>query len=345
MGPEDLQGIIRHFQAERAEDLIVGIETSDDAGVYRLGDELALVQTIDFITPLVEDPFEFGRIAAANSLSDVYAMGGRPVTALNVCCFPPRDLPKEHLARILEGGHDAIREAGAALAGGHTIKDQELKYGLAVTGVVHPLRALTNAGARVGDRLILTKPLGTATLFAGQGQGDLTDDDVAPAVAGMRTLNRAAAEALDAFVSDRASHRDGPATPGVHALTDVTGFGLGGHALEMARGSGLRVELDLAALPAYPHALDMIARDRLCGGSRGNRRAIEPASEIDAAADDARIWLASDAQTSGGLLIAVAEAETDALLAALHAAGVADATLVGRVLEAGSDPGTLVLRP
>ncbi|MBM4116630.1 selenide, water dikinase SelD [bacterium] len=339
MGPEDLREIIRHFQAERAENLLVGLETSDDAGVYRLSLELALVQTLDFITPIVQDPFAFGRIAAANSLSDVYAMGGRPLTALNICCFPAKGLPKSELARILEGGYDAIREAGAALAGGHTIKDAELKYGLSVTGVVHPRRILTNAGARVGDRLILTKPLGTATLFTGRGKGELTDDDVAPAVAGMGTLNKRAAEILDAFVEDGAADRAGPATRGVHALTDVTGYGLAGHALEMARGAGLCLRLEAAALPAYPHALAMLGKEQLCGGSRANRRAVEPLLTLGAGVGEARLWLACDAQTSGGLLIAVAEAEAAALLAALRAGGVADAALIGSV-ERG-EPGTL----
>lgn len=341
MGPEDLREIIESFQAEGADELIVGIETSDDAGVYRLTDELALIQTVDFITPLVEDPFVFGRIAAANSLSDVYAMGGRPVTALNLCCFPPKDLPKAHLARVLEGGHDAIREAGAVLAGGHTIKDQELKYGLSVTGIVHPARVLTNAGARAGDRLILTKPLGTATIFAGHGRGVLTDDDVAPAIAGMSALNRVAAECLEPFTADGASDREGPATAGVHALTDVTGFGLAGHALEMARGSELTVELEAAALPVYPHAEAMIAKDLLCGGSRGNRSAIEPHADFEGASETA-IWLVCDAQTSGGLLIAVAEAQAQALLDSLLAAGVGDAAFVGALAD--SAPGRVVLR-
>jgi selenide,water dikinase len=210
-----------------------------------------------------------------------------------------------------------------------------------VTGLVHPRRILTNAGARPGDRLILTKPLGTATLFAGRGKGELSADDVAPAVAGMMRLNKRAAEVLDAFVAEGAADREGPATRGVHALTDVTGYGLAGHALEMARGAGLVLHLEAAALPAYPHALAMIARDQLCGGSRANRRAVEPVLTRGAAASDAQVWLACDAQTSGGLLIAVAAAEAEALLAALRAGGVGEAVFVGRV-EAGA-PGTLVL--
>ena len=340
MGPEDLREIIAALEPSRSAELLVGLEHSDDAGVYQLSPELALVQTIDFITPIVDDPFVFGRIAAVNSLSDVYAMGGTPLTALNVCCFPAKGIDKKFLARILEGGLDAIREAGAVLAGGHTIKDQELKYGLSVTGRVHPLRALRNSGARPGDRLLLTKPLGTAAVFAGYGKGELNADDVASSIAGMCTLNRAAAEALAPFVEDGASTNEGPATAGVHALTDVTGFGLAGHALEMAKGSGVTVELIASALPAYPHALAMIDADQLCGGSRGNRKAVAPHADFAGAAER-DIWLACDAQTSGGLLIAVAEAECAALVAALKQAGIETVAEIGRVN--GDAPGRLVL--
>jgi selenide,water dikinase len=342
MGPEDLREIIARLEPAVAEQLLVGIEHSDDAGVYRMTPELALVQTLDFITPIVDDPFRFGRIAGVNSLSDVYAMGARPVTAMNVCCFPAKGLGKEHLARILEGGFDAIREAGAVLVGGHTIKDDELKYGLSVTGHVHPDFVLTNGGARPGDRLILTKPLGTATVFAGRGQGDLNDDDVEPAVVGMEMLNRRAAEALAPYTEPGAAHRGGPATRGVHALTDVTGFGLAGHALEVARASQAGIVLEASRLPAYPHALAMIARDRLCGGSRTNRKAVEAHADFAGAPED-RIWLACDAQTSGGLLVAVAEAQAEALLADLRQAGCDDAVLVGRVVD--EHPGRLRLMP
>jgi selenide,water dikinase len=341
MGPEDLKEIIAALEPSRAEALLVGIEHSDDAGVLAIGPDLALVQTIDFITPIVDDPFVFGRIAAVNSLSDVYAMGGKPLSALNVCCFPPKGIGKEHLARILEGGLDAILEAGAILAGGHTIKDQELKYGLSVTGSVHPEKLLRNSGARPGDRLLLTKPLGTATLFSGLGGGALSLDDCAPAILGMSTLNRAAAAALAPFVEPGASSGGGAATRGVHALTDVTGFGLAGHSLEMARGADLVFELFASRLPAYPHALEMIDRDLLCGGSRGNRKAVEPHADFTNIAER-DIWLACDAQTSGGLLIAVAEAECADLCSALETAGVATVTEVGRV--GAESPGRLVIR-
>jgi len=335
MGPEDLAEIIATLSLERSPELLVGLEHSDDAGVIYVSEDLALVQTLDFITPLVDDPFRFGRIAAVNSLSDVYAMGGRPMTALNVCCFPATGVPKSDLAEILKGGYEAIRESGAVLAGGHTIKDNELKFGLSVTGRVHPKRVLPNSSARPGDLLILTKPLGTATIFAGLGKGELRAADVEPAILGMMTLNRAAAECLDPYVEDVADRRNADPSRGVHALTDVTGFGLAGHALEVAEGSGSTLELFASELPEYPHARAMAERGHLCGGSRGNRRAVEAKGDF-AGAREADIWLACDAQTSGGLLISVAEADADALLGDLLEAGVADAVVVGRVLEEGS---------
>jgi len=342
MGPEDLAEIMAHLRVERTPELLVGLEHADDAGVIYVHEDLALVQTLDFITPLVSDPFRFGRIAAANSLSDVYAMGGRPMTALNICCFPAKGLPKSELADILKGGYDAIREAGAVLAGGHTIKDDELKYGLSVTGRVHPRRVLPNSTARAGDLLILTKPLGTATIFAGLGKGALGEDDVEPAVLGMMTLNGAAAECLDPYIEEAADRREADPARGVHALTDVTGFGLAGHALEMAEGSGLTLELFGPELPEYPHGRAMAAREMLCGGTRGNRKAVAARGNFSGAREE-DVWLACDAQTSGGLLIAVAEADAAALLGDLHEAGVTDACVVGRVATRG--PALVRLRP
>ncbi len=335
MGPEDLAEIVANLQLEGSPDLLVGIEHSDDAGVFYISEDLALVQTIDFITPLVNDPFRFGRIAATNSLSDIYAMGGRPMTALNACAFPSKGISKIYLADILRGGYDAIVESGAVLAGGHTIKDDELKYGLSVTGRVPPKRVLPNSTARVGDVLILTKPLGTSTIFSGFGQGAITEDDIEPAILGMMTLNRAAAECLDPYVENVDRRGDADPKRGVHALTDVTGFGLAGHALEVAQGSGLSIELFGALLPEYPQARAMTERNFLCGGSRGNRKAVESKADFTGARE-VDIWLACDAQTSGGLLIAVAESDSDALLGDLIEAGVTDACVVGRVMEEGS---------
>jgi selenide, water dikinase len=335
MGPEDLAEIMSKLEVDDSPELLVGLEHSDDAGVIYVSEDLALVQTLDFITPLVGDPFRFGRIAAVNSLSDVYAMGGRPMTALNICSFPAKSMPKSELAEILKGGYEAIRESGAMLLGGHTIKDEELKYGLSVTGRVHPHRVLPNSTARPGDKLILTKALGTALVFAGFGRGEICESDVEPAILGMMMLNRAAAECLDPYVESLADRAEADAKRGVHALTDVTGFGLAGHALEVARASGVSIEIFGSSLLEYPHARDMADRDYLCGGSRSNRKAVEAEADFSGARES-DIWLTCDAQTSGGLLISVAEADADALLADLTAAGVADAAVVGRVLEEGS---------
>lgn len=331
MGPEDLAEIVSKLSPEESSDLIVGIEHSDDAGVCPISPEMALVQTLDFITPNVDDPFRFGRIAAANSLSDVYAMGGTPLTALNICCFPPK-LEKSVLAEILRGGQSAILEAGALLAGGHTIKDSELKYGLSVTGTVSPLRVLPNSGAKAGDRLILSKALGTAALFSGYGAGELSEEDMGPAVQGMMTLNKVAAETLQPFVEEVTLRSEADPSCGVHALSDVTGFGLAGHAHEVALASGLAVELIGQDLPEYPGAREMIRKERLCGGSRTNRKALGDLL-VSKGAREEDLWLACDAQTSGGLLISVAESDADSLLSELLEAGVSDACFVGRALK------------
>ena len=235
--------------------LLVGFETSDDAGVYRLGEDTAIVVTADFITPPVDDPFTFGRIGAANSLSDVYAMGGRPVACLNLIGFPSEDLGPEVLHGIVEGALSKITEAGAVLAGGHTTNDDEPKFGLSVTGVVHPDRYWRNAGARPGDALILTKPIGSGVIFNANLKGLLSREALEETLAVLTELNRTAAETLARF--------------DVHAATDITGFGLAGHALEMARGSGVTLEIDVDSVPTLPEALEMYERRR---HHRGERR-------------------------------------------------------------------------
>jgi len=291
MGPEDLAAIIAKLDVKQAAELIVGIETADDAGVYRLSLELALVQTLDFITPIVDDPYLFGRIAAVNSLSDVYAMGGRPLTALNICCFPAKGIPPEHLARILEGGFAAIREAGAVLAGGHTIKDNELKYGLSVTGCVHPDRVLRNAGARPGDALVLTKPVGAGIWATAAKHGVAPAAGWEAARAGMRRLNAKAADAVRA------------AAP--HAVTDVTGFGLLGHLHELLAASSCDAELWAEAVPVIAGTRRLVELGEVPGGTRAN---LEHAAAFTTFGPeihgDVRAILA-DAQTSGGLLAAV----------------------------------------
>ena len=320
VGSADLAAVLRDFPAQTDPDLIVGLTTSDDAGVYRLSDELALVQTVDFFTPIVDDPYDFGRIAAANAISDVYAMGGTPRTALNIATFPIEELGHATLARILAGGAAVAREAGVAILGGHTVKDDEPKYGMAVTGTIHPDRAITNAGARPGDVLVLTKPLGTGILAAALKKGAIDEEQIAPAVRWMTTLNRAASLAM---IAAR-----------VHAATDITGFGLLGHGYELARASGVRLRIAAARVPIYELARQLIAVGVAPGGSRKNATEHESfttfASDVPA---DLRL-LMSDAQTSGGLLIAVPPERLAALLAGLHEPD-ALAAVIGRV-EAGS---------
>ena len=307
---------------------MVGFNLADDAGVYRLGDSQALVQTVDFFTPIVDDPFAFGAIAAANALSDVYAMGGRPLTALNIASFPAGALEPEVLNQILLGGQSKVVEAGCTLVGGHTVQDPELKYGLAVRGLVHPDHIYTNAGARSGDLLILTKKLGTGLIANAFKAGEIGESDLAEAVKSMTALNKAAADCLSDFA--------------VHAVTDVTGFGLLGHAAEMAEGSGVGLVFHAGRVPALALALDLAAPG-LRGGSRDNQVFLTPKVTVADRVDVARLNLLFDAQTSGGLLIAVASADAEALLQALRQNGVEAAALVGEISE--ENPGRLLVNP
>lgn len=273
-------------------DLLVGTETSDDAGVYRLREDLALVQTADFFTPIVDDPYDFGRIAATNALSDVYAMGGRPVSALNLVAWSVEDLGSEMLADVLRGGHDVVSAAGALILGGHTIDDPEPKYGLAVTGVVDPAELVTNAGGRPGDALVLTKPLGAGAVTTALKKDVADDSLLEAAVEVMTELNAAAARAAKAA--------------GAHGMTDVTGFGLLGHLHELALASGTSAHVDAEAVPAIPGVLELLADDRaIAGGSRNNRRYAEEFAEFAPGVDEVRRRLVTDAMTSGGLLVAV----------------------------------------
>ncbi len=285
-----------------------------------MSDDLALVQTVDFFTPIVDDPYDFGRIAATNALSDVYAMGGTPITALNIVAYPMEELGPEVLARILAGGSEVARLANVAIVGGHTVKDDEPKYGLAVTGTIHPDRIISNAGARPGDVLVLTKPIGTGVLAAALKKGAIDEVQMAEAVRWMTTLNASAAAAM------LAAH--------AHAATDVTGYGLLGHGWEMARASGVRLRIDASQVPVYALAREMLGVGIAPGGTRTN--ANEHAAFTDFATDvaaDLRL-LFSDAQTSGGLLIALDPRDLDALTNGLREAGVL-AAVIGRV-EMGS---------
>ena len=309
-------------------DLLVGYGLADDGGVYRIGPNQALVQTVDFFTPIVDDPFAFGAIAAANSLSDIYAMGGRPLTALNIAGFPNDELEPEVLNQILRGGHSKVEEAGAVLLGGHTVQDPELKYGLAATGLVHPDAVLTNAGARPGDRLVLTKKLGTGLIANAFKAGAIGEDDMEEAVASMSALNAAAAEQAQAV--------------GVNACTDITGFGLLGHASEMAAASKVSLVFDALKVPAMELALELGAKGPLTGGSRDNQDHLRELVTVAAPVPPERANAMFDAQTSGGLLVAVAPRKADLLLESLHRNGVPAAAIVGAA--AAEDPGRILVR-
>jgi selenide,water dikinase len=301
------------------ERVIVGMENSDDAGVYRLTEEIALIQTVDFFTPIVDDPFVFGQIAVANGLSDVYAMGGSPLTAMNIVCFPTKKFSMDVLGRILEGGLDVLKRAGVQLLGGHSVEDEELKYGVSVTGVVHPARALKNHGLREGDALVLSKALGTGIIGTAVKAAESDPAVLAPFIESMRTLNRDAAEALKGF--------------SVHACTDITGFGLMGHLREMLAGDALEVVVDSAALPVLPGALDGAAMGLIPGGMYRNRDYVGGLCVIDATVKRELADIAFDPQTSGGLLVAIPMAEADALLAQLHSRGVSAAKRIGTVAK------------
>lgn len=301
--------------------VLVGFDTADDAGVYLLDADRALVQTVDFFTPIVDDPFAYGRIAAANAVSDVYAMGGRPITALAIAAFPAKDFPAETVRAIFAGGLSVLRECGVALLGGHTVQDLEVKFGYAVTGLVSPDAVWTNAGARVGDLLILTKALGTGVIATAAKFGRTDAAVLDGAMASMQSTNRAAAEAL-------------LRVPGaVHGCTDITGFGLVGHACEMASASGVAFEIDVPALPVLPGARALALGNRT-GGLVNNRAHFGALVDEGAVASDL-LALAFDPQTSGGLLAAVDPAVAVTVMACLADAGVPAAT-VGRVVAATS---------
>jgi selenide,water dikinase len=298
-------------------DLIVGYDLADDAGVFRLNADTALIQTLDFFTPIVNDPYTFGLIAAANALSDVYAMGGRPITAMNILCFPVGTLDRSYAVRILEGGFAKVRESGAALVGGHSVDDVELKYGLSVTGLVHPDRVVTNAGARPGQALVLTKPLGTGIIATAVKGGLASAESEAAMIENMIALNRSGGEAAADF--------------GVTGGTDVTGFGLVGHALEMARASGVCLAVDSERVPALPDALNYAAMGLVPAGTWANQKHCADSVRIEPGVKPEMISLLADAQTSGGLLLAVPVDRVDAFLARLHQGDAPAATVIGEV--------------
>ena len=322
MGPGDLSRVLAPLPVEDDPRILVGRESFDDAGVFRIADDLALVQTVDFFAPIVDDPYAFGQIAAANALSDVYAMGGTPLTALNIVGFPVGRLPAEVLTEILRGGLDKVHEAGALLVGGHSVVDDEVKYGLAVTGTVHPDRLLTNAAARPGDRLVLTKPLGTGVLATALKRGWLGEAEIAGLVSAMSALNREASTAALAA--------------GARCATDVTGFGLLGHASHVARASGVTLELEVGVLPWLPGARELWSRGARPSGAERNLAFVEPLVAWGTAGEVER-GLLVDPQTSGGLLVAVPEDGTSGYLAR-----VPGAVVVGRVRAPGASAIALV---
>ncbi len=298
--------------------LLIGYETSDDAAVYRVSPDIAVISTADFITPPVDDPYWFGQIAAANSLSDVYAMGGTPLTALNLVMFPSKKLDMGVLKEILRGGTDKVLEADASTAGGHSVDDNEPKYGLSVTGVVHPDRILTNSGAQPGDALILTKPLGTGVLFNANRSGKLPYRELEAILPQVASLNRKALELSLRF--------------DIHACTDVTGFAIMGHTLELARGSGVQIDLFYDKLPFYPNALDMYQRGETTGSNKSNRKLAEGFWETDTEISAEQEALLFDPQTSGGLVISVAEDQADTCLKELQDNGIPLAAIIGQVV-------------
>jgi selenide,water dikinase len=316
MGPGDLSRVLAPIESHADPRLLVGRETFDDAGVFAVSDELALVQTVDFFAPIVDDPYDFGQVAAANALSDVYAMGGEPLTALAIAGFPTGKLPLEVLSEILRGGQDKVHEAGALVIGGHTIVDDEVKFGFSVTGRADPRRLLTNAGARPGDRLVLTKPLGSGILSTAAKRGDLAEAELRAVTAAMTALNRDASRAAVSL--------------GVRCATDVTGFGLLGHASHIARASSVTLLIRASAVPLLAGAREALTRGNRTGGAERNAEYLESLVEwrID---DPATRALLVDPQTSGGLLVAVAPPALDE-----YVDRVAGAVEIGEVVLPGA---------
>jgi selenide,water dikinase len=319
MGPGDLNKAICDLPQMSDPNLIRGLSSPDDAGVYRLSDDLAIIQTIDFFTPIVDDPYTFGQIAVANSLSDVYAMGGKPLTAMNVVCFPVKSLDISVLKEILRGGVDKMIEAGVLLVGGHSVEDNDLKYGLSVTGTVHPKRLVANSGARPGDRLILTKPLGTGIISTAVKAGKAPEEVAALVAKSMATLNKEASALMQ--------------QAGVHAGTDVTGFGLIGHTSEVAVNSEVGIKLFSSKVPLFPEVERLAEHGLRPGGLKRNRDFYAASVEISRDVPSPRQDILFDPQTSGGLLISLPAAKADVLLDNLNQVGIREAAIIGEVVS------------
>ena len=301
------------------ENLIVGLDRADDAAVYKVTDDLAMIQTVDFFTPIVDDPYWFGQIAAANALSDIYAMGGIPKTAMNLVAFPVKEMDISILRQIIQGGLDKMKEADVVLVGGHSVEDHELKYGLSVTGFIHPDRVLTKKNLKKGDRLILTKPLGTGIINTAI-KGSLAATDLTDKVTRlMATLNRDAAETMGLFP--------------VHACTDITGFGLLGHLAEMVKDSGCGIELEVLRIPIIPEAVEYAGMGLVPAGAYNNRTFFSPIVDIPVSLDPVKQDIFFDPQTSGGLLICVDRESADDLLGKLKEKKIDDAAIIGKVVD------------
>jgi selenide, water dikinase len=317
---------LRHLpERDHDPNLLVGLDTSDDAGVYKLTEDLAMIQTVDFFTPIVDDPYMFGQIAAANSLSDVYAMGGRPTTVMNIVGFPIAVLGHDVLAEILKGAADKVKESGAVLVGGHSIDDSEPKFGLSVTGLVHPSKIYKNVGARPGDALVLTKPIGVGIQTTAIKKDKLTSEQLQLVSETMAELNKIAAECLEGL------------SP--HAVTDVTGFGLLGHAAEMAKGTGdISIHINFEDVPLLPGTEELAQEGVVPGGSKANHRWIQEDVKYGDHLEEWQQYLLCDAVTSGGLLVSMPKDEADEYIKRLHEKGKQDASIVGRVTELTEKP-------
>ena len=305
---------------ERRARLLVGGNTLDDAAVFRLGPDEAVVSTVDLFTPVVDDPRAYGRIAAANSLSDVYAMGGKPLLALNIACFSPEAVPNSVVREILLGGEEKVREAGVALGGGHSVEDKELKYGMCVTGIVRPDRVVRNSGARVGDAIILTKPLGIGLMTTGLKHGLLDMQSLRKVTRVMEELNAGASGVM--------------LRTGATSCTDVTGYGLLGHALEMARAGRVDMEIEFDSVPVMPEAYDMLRAEAVAGGLWTNKQYVTPSMSVEGVTDE-EINILCDPQTSGGLLMTVPPSSANKAVRMLHKAGAGASSIVGKVLAKG----------
>ncbi len=315
--------MLGNIPADGDPNLLVGFDTSDDAGIYRLDDHQALVMTADFITPPVDDPFIFGQIAASNSVSDIYAMGGKPLACLNLVCFPSDKLGAEVLQGIIEGAHERIREAGAVLVGGHTVDDNEPKFGLSVTGLVQPDRYWSNAGARAGDSLILTKPIGSGVILNANLKKKVSDVALRECLNKLIDLNATSSRIFADF--------------NVSAATDITGFGLSGHALEIARGSDVLIKIDSSTLPIFDEAEMMYDKGFTTGSNKINRAQAEPYTSFGSNITGSFSELLMDPQTSGGLLVAVPDSEAEQAVTALKDAGIEDAVIIGQVRPRNDD--------